>query len=620
MMRFWRSGVVCCAAGLWFAAGVQAQSLVDQVRGALAGRLERQRPPSALTSRAGRNASLLWSLTRQFYARRDGRPAWIGAGSAGTPLRDLLQALQRAEAQGLDSADYSIGAVEALRDGSTIDPDSLAALDIVASAAFLRFGTDLAQGRVAPGAVDTMWAAAPRSIELIEQLVAALDASRVGDVLAQLAPPQAGAENLRAALTRYRGIAARGGWSPVPAGPPLVLGAAGPRIEALRRRLEATGDLSAVAGTVFDAAVLDAVERAQARFGLDVDGVAGPATLRALNVPIAERIQQLELNLERWRWMPRELGDRYIAVNSAAFTLALVDSGCTVFVASVIAGRVDWPTPITSGTLTDVAFNPRWNIPRSIAVREVLPLVRRDPGYFAREGIHVMSDATENAAELDPASIPWESIQDSTFVYRFWQEPGPRNPLGRIRFSVSNRFGVALHDTPNPERFRLRTRVFSHGCVRVAGAEALAAHVLRAVPGWGANSEDSTEAVVSQGIERHVGIPQPIPVYLSYWTAWMDESGTLQFRPDVYGWDAELAAALRSSAPRRVAPNTSSLRASPCARAAMSVPCDSGGWRGPASARRSERDGSTGVWPLPRPESTQPGSPRRTAAHPEAGG
>jgi murein L,D-transpeptidase YcbB/YkuD len=371
---------------------------------------------------------------------------------------------------------------------------------------------------------------------------------------------------------------------------------------------------------VFDAAVLDAVERAQSRYGLDVNGVAGPATLRALNVPVAERIRQIELNLERWRWMPRELGDRYIAVNSAAFTLAVVDSGCTTFVAPVIAGRVDWPTPITSGTLTDVAFNPRWNIPRSIAVREVLPLVRRDPGYFAREGIHVMSDATESAVELDPASIPWEYIRGSTFGYRFWQEPGPRNPLGRIRFSVSNGFGVALHDTPNPEPFRLRTRVFSHGCVRVAGAEGLAAYVLRAVPGWGADSEDSVEALVSRAVERHIGIPQPIPVYLSYWTAWMDESGSVQFRPDVYGWDAELAAALRSTSHRRSAPNATSFRASSCARAATGVPSDSGGWRAAASARRSERDGSTGAWLLPRPGNTQPGSPRRTTARLGAGG
>jgi murein L,D-transpeptidase YcbB/YkuD len=482
-----------------------------------------------------------WTLTRQFYARRMGRPAWwIGAGRSDAPLRELTWALGRAAEQGLDSTDYPIPALRAFVAAPGTDPDSLAVLDVTATFAFFRYAADLTLGRVVPTVVDTMWAAGPRSIDLVARLAVALDSNRMAQVLEVLAPPQAGAVRLRAALSAYRKLAAGGGWPQVAAGPPLAIGADGARVGELRRRLSAAGAFVPANASVFDSIVQHAVERFQARHGLEVDGIVGRATLAALNVPVADRIRQLELNLERWRWLPRELGIRYIVVNSAAFSLEVVDSGCTSLAASVIAGRKGWPTPITSGALTDVVFNPRWNIPRSIALREILPAARRDPSYLAREGIHVMN----GASEVDPASIQWDAVEGSTFGFRFWQEPGPRNPLGQIRFGVSNHFGVALHDTPNRETFQLRTRMFSHGCVRVAGAADLAAYVLRAVPGWGAAAADSVQAAVSRMLERRVEVPELIPVYLTYWTAWADADGTVEFRPDSYGWDAKLRTSL----------------------------------------------------------------------------
>jgi len=539
-------------------AGVQGQSLAEPIEKRLARELESSRPPAALAP-FGERIGSAWPLTRRFYTQRGGRPAWVSVTGPDRRLRDLLDALEQAEAQGLDTADYPIHLLRALLGGSVREPDSLALLDVVATAAFFQFGTDLTLGRVAPASVDSMWAAAPRTLDLIGQLATALEAGRVDSTLQALAPSQAGAVRLRAALAHYRDLEARAGWDSVSAGPSLVLGAEGARVAALRRRLAVTGDLASASGDVFDATVLDAVERIQARHGLEMDGIVGPATLAALNVPVAERIRQLELNLERWRWLPPVLGERYIAVNSAAFTLEVVEAGCTILVAPVVAGRVDWPTPIASGMLTDVVFNPRWNIPRSIAVQDVLPVVRRDPGFLARESIHVMSDATEQAVELDPSEIRWDTVVDTTFTYRLWQDPGPKNPLGRIRFGVSNRFGVALHDTPNQESFNLRNRVFSHGCVRVAGAQELAAYVLERTPEWGQNSADSVLAAVTRPGERRLAAPQAIPVYLNYWTAWVDEDGIIEFRPDVYGWDVELAAALRDMSRGRSSPTTPSL-------------------------------------------------------------
>ena len=296
----------------------------------------------------------------------------------------------------------------------------------------------------------------------------------------------------------------------IPGREPLSLGATGPRVGLLRRRLEITGDVAPGDGSgsdIFDSALDAGVRLAQARHGLTADGVAGPTTLAALNVPVTARIRQLELNLERWRWAPRDEGERYLSVNSADYSLAVVDSERGVLTSRIVAGRKDWPTPIVAGLLTEITFNPRWSIPRSIAVKEILPILRRDPGYLLREGIHV-TDATDQTIELDPALIAWDSVTAGSFPYRLWQEPGPKNPLGRIRFGIRNRFGVALHDTPYPQTFSVSTRAFSHGCVRVEAAESLAVYLLRGLPGWGG---DSVCAVLGQESERYVAIPAPIP-------------------------------------------------------------------------------------------------------------
>jgi murein L,D-transpeptidase YcbB/YkuD len=538
-----RTSIVVCAIalGLPASAGAQVPGAGDPVRATIAGWVAQERPPAALTGLAKPNA-FQWSLTRRFYAQRDFAAAWRSDGT-GAEVGSLVGRLGRAAEQGLDSADYPVAQIRALA-ASPSDPDSLALLDLAATVAFFRYAADLSLGRVVPAAIDTMWAAADRPLDLAARLAEALDLGRVDAALGELAPPQREAALLRAALARYRAIAALGGWTAVPGMEPLSLGATGPRVGLLRRRLEITGDLAPGDGwgaEIFDSALDAGVRLAQARHGLTADGVAGPATLAALNVPVTARIRQLELNLERWRWAPRDEGERYLSVNSADYSLEVVDSERSVLTSRIVAGRADWPTPIVAGVLTEVTFNPRWSIPRSITVKEILPILQRDPDYLLREGIHV-TDTTEEATELDPALIAWDSVTAGSFPYRLWQEPGPRNPLGRIRFGIRNRFGVALHDTPYPQTFGVSTRAFSHGCVRVEAAESLAVYVLRGLPGW---SADSVCAILGQESERYLAVADPIPVLIGYWTAWMGSDGEVQFRPDVYRWDAELDTALR---------------------------------------------------------------------------
>ena len=507
-------------------------------RADLARWLARSWPPITLAQPARINDSL-WRLSRRFYAGRAQLPAWRLDEGRGR-LDDLLDRLQRAQQQGLDSSDYGLDRLRSLATRGD-DSESQGLLDLLATATWLRYASDLAYGRVIPRVVDSLWTASPRSVDLLSALAAALDSNRVGAALDDLAPPQRSALHLRAALAWYRAIAARGGWPRLPDGPPLQLSAAGPDVAVLRQRLEITGDLAPGGpGTLFDNTLDVAVRRAQQRHGLEPDGIVGGATRRALNVPVQDRIRQLELSLERWRWLPRDLGPRYLMVNSAGFSLELVDSGRVVLQSRIVAGRVTWPTPIFSSRITEITFNPRWNIPRSIAVQEILPKLRRDPGYLTRSGIHV-EHVSEPGTDLVCNDIPWDSVSASGFVYRMWQEPGPENPLGFIRFTIPGPFGVALHSTQAPSLFLLLVRASSHGCVRVEEAERLAAYLLRDRPGW---TDDSLRAATDSLVERYVAVPDPLPVYVTYRTAWMSD-GQVSFRPDLYRWDAELAAALR---------------------------------------------------------------------------
>jgi len=269
---------------------------------------------------------------------------------------------------------------------------------------------------------------------------------------------------------------------------------------------------------------------------------AGYERLRARLASVSgegERARQIEANLERWRWLPRDLGPRYIMVNIPAFTLAVTDSGRTAPAARVIVGRPSWPTPITTAPVRQIVFNPSWYIPRAIALAEVIPAQIRDSAYLGRTGIRVFR--ARGGSEVGPTTVAWRKITERNYPYRLVQDPGPANPLGTVRLLVVNAFGVTLHDTPQRELFTRPVRAFSHGCVRVEHARDLAKLLLRDVPGW---TPDTIAAVLHAERERAAVLPRAVPVVLAYWTAWVDDDGVLQFRDDLYGWDARLASAL----------------------------------------------------------------------------
>lgn len=494
-----------------------------------------------------------------FYERRAYRPAWV-TGEGPQPLAGtLLEELRAADREGLDPGDYHLDQVAAgLRNAraSTPQAEELVDLELLLTDAFLTLGAHLLRGRVDPESLDTDWLASPRTSDLPEHLEAALASGDVASALASLLPPQPGYRALRDALSRYRGIASEGGWPAVGEGPRLEPGDRDGRVPALRRRLAVAGDLPEDGGVtdpadpeVYDEPLAEAVRSFQARHGLTIDAIVGPATLAALDTPVAARIEQIVLNLERWRWLPRELGERHVLVNAANFEVQAVEDGATVLRSRAIVGRPYRRTPVFSDSISYLVVNPYWNVPHSLAVLDQLPLQKQDPGYFQRVGMRVFRGWGADAEEVDPSTVDWSEVPARSFPYRLRQDPGPVNALGRIKFMFPNKFSVYLHDTPARDLYARSARDFSSGCIWVERSRELAVWAL----GEGDRGADRLEAGWSAPDERTISLPSPVPIHLLYWTAWAKEDGTVHFRNDIYGRDGRLAAAL-AEVPSTAAP------------------------------------------------------------------
>ena len=343
-------------------------------------------------------------------------------------------------------------------------------------------------------------------------------------------------ERLTAALQQYRDIAASGGWPTVPAGPTIGPGSLDPRIATLVSRLRATGDLPDD-GRWFDAYDDDlqaAVRRFQSRHGLEADALVGRATLRALNARVEQRVSQLCINLERARETFDEQRADFVLVNIPAFNATLSLSGQPVWTTNVIVGEKDAETPLFESHIERMVVNPTWSVPRSIASEELLPKIQSDVGFLARGGYDVFDAA---GLPLDPLTIDWPSLDRHNFPFRLLQRPGPQNELGRIKFLFPNPYGMCMHDTPSQYLFAYSSRAFSHGCIRMENPVDFAAHVL-AKDGW---TKEQLDALLASGKTKSISLAEPVPIVITYLTASVDESGTVFFYRDIYGWDTRRA-------------------------------------------------------------------------------
>jgi L,D-transpeptidase YcbB len=490
-----------------------------------------------------------WSLLRQVYRDRDDRPLWTKGGQPLGGAQELVGSICHAEREGLRPAEYDLEglrrAVQPLRREAKAGPEDLAALDLRLTAMLLGFGRDLLAGRLDPGAVDAGWYLTARRSRIDSTLRAALSQDGFPAMLESLRPRQKEYRELIDALADQREVLQNGGWPRVPAGKELKRGDRGTRVVALRERLRATGELDAPADAepVYDDDVAEAVARFQTRHGLEVDSSVGLATLAAINVPVEARIRQIELNLDRYRWLPDEFEDRYVLVNVPDYRLHAYDRRRQVFEQRVIVGEeYRNATPVFADSMTSLVFRPEWNVPSSILVNEMLPKLREDIYDLARQDLEVV-DTEGDSLVRDPSSIDWDDVDSSDLRYRVRQKPGPSNSLGLLKFMFPNRFNIYLHDTPARELFDQPVRTLSHGCVRIEHPVQLADFALAGQDGWDERKIREAMGDSTAGKSRTVPLERPVPVYLLYLTAFVRE-GELHFRSDPYGKDRQAMARL----------------------------------------------------------------------------
>lgn len=343
---------------------------------------------------------------------------------------------------------------------------------------------------------------------------------------------------LLAGATLYEDIVRRGGWPALPEGPALRKGTVDARVPLLRRRLALTMDYtgkSDPASQEFDAALEQGVIRFQRRNGIEPDGIVGPETRKTLNIGAAARLKQIRINMHRWHRMPDYLGDRFVLVNQAGYELEVIEGNRAVLEMRVIVGRNYRQTPIFSDAIKYVEINPFWNVPGSIARKDLVPKFAEDPAYPAANGFQVM----ENGKPVDVAAVDWPSYVGRSLPFMLRQKPGEKNALGRVKIMFPNKYNVYLHDTPGRDLFDKTVRAFSSGCIRLEKPVELVRYLLSRNPP--ADLRTLEEALIS-GKTTRIALRETVPVHLVYMTAWLDRDGRMQFRPDIYGRDAKLAA------------------------------------------------------------------------------
>ncbi len=316
----------------------------------------------------------------------------------------------------------------------------------------------------------------------------------------------------------------------------LSLGTKNKAVLLLRERLKMTGDLSAENDTgrkYFDADLEDAVKVFQARHGMKADGVVGRDTRNALNIPPEVRVKQIAINMQRWANLSAQLGSRYVMVNIPDFHMYLIDEDRTVLTLKAIVGKRDLPTPELSSKITKIEFNPDWDIPDKIAQNDIAPKVLNDPDYLYRMHIRVFKNPSSHH-EISPNNIDWESAAENGLNYHLRQDPGPDNALGLVKFEFQNTEDVYMHDTPAKNLFDVDIRDFSHGCIRLENPFALVEYLMKDDPDW---NEQHMQEILDSGKPNHVKVTHPIPIFITYITAWVDDEGRLNFRDDIYQQD-----------------------------------------------------------------------------------
>ena len=483
-----------------------------------------------------------WQHVRSLYANYAGAPLWLDSnGLSNDRVSELANALAAADSDAIRVDSYPIkalaGAVTTLRANKTLTAEQLADADVLMTSTFAALGEDLLTGQINPRTVSQSWYINPREKDIDSALARTLREGPLDRSIDQIRPQDPTYDSLRVQLMNYRALAAKGEWATIPKGPALKPGQTDSRarLTALADRLRAEGylpadstsaasDSSTVTSTKmkYDKVLAGAVADFQAHHDIGVDSMLGPETVDALNKPVSYRLGEVAANLERYRWLPRSLGDRYILVNVPAFELTAFDQGKQALQMKVIVGQ-DYQgksTPVFSDSMEFVVFRPYWIVTDSIAAKEIYPKAAADPSYLERNNYEIVTIEHRK---------------------RVRQKPGDKNSLGLVKFMFPNDFNIYLHDTPQGELFNKDVRAFSHGCIRLQHPDSLAQFVL----GW---PLDRVHQQMEQGPDNHtVNLPAKIPVYIVYFTTYVKDN-RLYFGNDLYDRDDALVKTMASAA------------------------------------------------------------------------
>ncbi len=473
-----------------------------------------------------------------FYKQRQNQPVW----NSDKLRTSLVKTLKGAEEEGLFFQDYHGPQIEKdLQNLKNLSDSEMSKLDLLLTDAFLTYGRHLSTGKTDPKKIHEIWDVQQNKYNLTSMLEAAVKNNDIDPAIEELRPKNQIYRNLLSSLKKYKELKKDfQGFEKIPEGEVIKTGDKDPRISQIQKRLNFFGYLPIVDSTNIENSgkVSDAIKKFQEDEGIEADGIVGNNTIAQLNKGYDERYDQILVNLERWRWYPKDLGDHYILVNIANYELDVVKNGDTVSTHKTMVGREGRRTPVFTDTIDHIVFNPTWTIPPTIKEEDLIPGMRRNRNYLSSKNIGMYDN---NGERVNPSRVNWSGDEAKSYVFR--QNPGPTNPLGQVKIMYPNQYLIYLHDTPSQGLFNRNSRAESSGCVRVEDAVGLAKYLLRDQKDL---TNEKIDSILKGGETTQIEMDQQVIVHHFYWTAW-EENGKTRFTEDVYNYDKKILEALKPS-------------------------------------------------------------------------
>lgn len=486
-----------------------------------------------------------------FYVNRDYRPAWVDEQGLTAEAKEFLEAVMESPAHGFSTEDYKLQYLYYLKKKLEKEDSGLndyQKLEKELTGAYLKLASHMLRGRIDPQQFDEQWISDRREKDLAAHLQAAISEGDIKESLEDLEPEYKGYQGLKEALHQYEEIVETGkDWQKLPEELKLEPKDSSEWVAQLSQMLHTLGDMESTpkdSAQLYDEELVAALAAFQQRHGLEPDGIVAESTIQMLNVSPKDRVAQIKLNMERYRWMPERPEGTYVVVNIPEYMLYVYEGADSTFSMRVIVGKAfESTTPVFNDTIEYITFSPTWTVPEGIAVDEMLPALQKDPNYLRDRNFKLYEGWTEGAEELDARDIKWKKVDKDEFTYRVVQQPGGDNSLGKVKFMFPNAMDIYLHDTPADYLFGQNERDFSHGCIRVE-KPAEFARLLLHDKGW---DKKKINEYMHKDEPADVPLPEKVPVLIEYCTAWMGPEGKVQFREDIYGHDRKQSGTLEKA-------------------------------------------------------------------------